>query len=277
MHPAGLFYSTTTVRQALERVVGGWTEEDAEPLWRVGGGFVDPFRDYDTIYPDEAALLSARATVETRATDLFKGAGVVVVTLGLIETFRNPATGNTYRGIPHPSVFPSLGAEFHRLTVSEMLADLERIRVVIREQLGAEMVVTVSPVPLHTTFTPLDVRVANMESKSRIRAAVSEFIDRHADVGYFHSYDMVMTAERQSDYYRDDGRHIHRHAVRYIVSEFLRLFGEPSIQLTDADSSWLTAIDKTAAIPTPEPKPPVPFPSRVARGLKRRAKRLLGR
>ena len=85
------------------------------------------------------------------------------------------------------------------------------------------MVITTSPVPLHTTFTALDVRVANMESKSRIRAATSEFVDRHPDVHYFHSYDMAMTAERQSDYFRDDGRHVHRHAVRYIVSEFLRL------------------------------------------------------
>ena len=38
---------------------------------------------------------------------------------------------------------------------------------------------------------------------------------------------MVVTAERQSDYFREDGRHVERRAVRYIVSEFLRLFAAP--------------------------------------------------
>ena len=127
-----------------------------------------------------------------------------------------------------------------------MLDDLERIRAVVRDTLGATLVVTTSPVPLHSTFTKLDVRIANMESKSRIRAAVSEFVERHPDVRYFHSYEMVMTAERQSDYFREDGRHVHRHAVKYIVSEFLRLFGDPSLQMTDVDTSWLTPIEKTA-------------------------------
>jgi len=281
MHPSGLFYSTATIRQELERIAGRWPERAAEPAWHIKDGLVDPFRDYDTIYPDEAALDAKRVELDERADALFKGAGVVVITLGLIETWRNPSTGNVYRQIPHPAVFKELAPEFHRLTVGEMLDDLETIRRVVREELGASLVVTTSPVPLHSTFTPLDVRVANTESKSRIRAAVSEFVDRHDDVQYFHSYEMVLTAERQSDYYREDGRHVHRHAVRYIVAEFLRLFADPSLQLQDVDSSWLTPIAKKERNLAPEPRParpkapPKPPPSlrhRVVRGLRRRLK-----
>ena len=33
MHPGGLFYSTATIRQELERIAGGWPERAAEPLW----------------------------------------------------------------------------------------------------------------------------------------------------------------------------------------------------------------------------------------------------
>ena len=256
MHPGGLFYSTATMRQELERIAGGWPERDAEPLWPVRDGFVDPFRDYDTAYPSKEALLAARAEADAKADALFHGAKVVVVTVGLIETWRSATTGNTFRQIPHPTVFPTLGAQFHRLTVAEMLDDLERIRTVIRDTLGAEMVITTSPVPLHTTFTALDVRVANTESKSRIRAATSEFVERHPDVRYFHSYEMVVTAERQSDYFRDDGRHVHRHAVRYIVSRFLELFAAPPLRLKDVDDSWITPISKTEPIPSPEPRPP---------------------
>lgn len=281
MHPGGLFYSTATIRQELERIAGGWSEGATESLWSVGDGWVDPFRDYGTTHPSEAALLEDRAAADAAADALFLDAGVVVVTLGLIETWRNLATGNTYRQIPHPTVFPGLGAEFHRLTVTEMLDDLERIRRVIREVMGATMVITTSPVPLHATFTPLDVRVANTESKSRIRAAVSEFVDRHADVQYFHSYEMVVTAERQSDYFREDGRHVQRPAVRYIISEFLRLYADPTLHLADVDTSWLTPISKTAPVPAPHSKPPKApppgwGPQRIARGVRRRVRAALG-
>jgi hypothetical protein len=282
-HPGGLYYTTSTIRQELERLVGGWPEREMEPSWVVPGGLVDPFRDYDTVHPDETTLLAERSAADAAAEALFRDAKVVFITLGLTEVFRNPATGNTYRGIPHPAVFPSLGAEFHRLTVAEMLSDLERIRAVAQDRLGATLMLTTSPVPIHTTFTPLDVRVASVETKSRIRAAVSEFVERHPEVRYFHSYDMVVTAERQSDYYREDGRHVHRHAVRYIVSEFLRVFGEPSLHMTDVDASWLTPIEKTAATVAPQapltkpPRPPVSFPRRVARKVRREVRSALGR
>ncbi|HYO44877.1 MAG TPA: GSCFA domain-containing protein [Candidatus Limnocylindrales bacterium] len=272
MHPSGLFYSTAAIRQELERLAGGWPERAAEPAWAVDGGFIDPFRDYDTVYPDLAALETARAEADADAAATFAGAGVVVVTLGLIETWRSRATGSTLRAIPHPAVFAALDPEFHRVTVAEMVEDLERIRDVVVGRMGAQLVITVSPVPLHTTFTPLDVRIANTESKTRIRAAVSEFIDRNPDVHYFHSYEMVVTAEKQSDYFRDDGRHIERHAVRYIVSEFLRLFADPALHLGDVDVSWLTPIEKTAKEPSkraPGPKAPRPAWRRALSRVKR--------
>lgn len=277
MHPGGLYYSTATIRQELERIAGGWAEAETEPLWELDGGFVDPFRDYYTVYPTREALEEARAAANKAADETFRGAGVVVVTVGLIETWRSPTTTNTFRQIPHPAVFPTLGARFHRLTVAEMVDDLERIRRVIHDHLGAEMVVTTSPVPLHATFTALDVRVANTESKSRIRAAVSEFVDSNPDVHYFHSYEMVVTAERQSDYYREDGRHVHRHAVRYIVSEFLRLFADPALHLRDVDASWLTPITKKAERPGARERPkasPLSLRRRVARRLRREVARL---
>lgn len=289
MHPGGLYYSTATIRQELERIDGGFPERLQEPDWQVDGGWIDPFRDYKVTVPEHDALIESRAAAEAAAAALFRDARCVVVTLGLIETWRSPHSGATYRQIPHPQVFEGLAPSFHRLTVAEMVDDLERIRRVVVDSFGARLVVTTSPVPLHATFTPLDVRVANMESKSRIRAAVSEFVDRYPDVRYFHSYEMVTTAERQSDYFREDGRHVHRHAVRYIVSEFLRLFGAPSVQMTDVDISWLTPITKTAPVPAPQVaasarrpsrRPPAvraSLPVRVVRRIRREARSMLGR
>lgn len=280
MHPGGLFYSTATIRQELERIAGGWPERDAEAPWHLADGYVDPFRDYDTIHPDPDTLRASRAAADRAADEVFRGAGVVVVTLGLIETWRSRSTGSTFRQIPHPAVFEEVRPEFHRLTVAAMLEDLERIRAVVRTTLGAELVLTTSPVPLHATFTALDVQIANAESKGRIRAAISEFVEAHPDVHCFHSYEMVVTAERQSDYFGEDGRHIHRHAVRYIVSEFLRLFADPALRMPDVDSSWLTPISKTAdapARPTRPPKPPRPLWRRALGRAKRTVQRAIHR
>jgi hypothetical protein len=43
------------------------------------------------------------------------------------------------------------------------------------------------------------VRTANIESKSHLRAAVSELVEARPGVHYFHSYEMVVTSERMSD------------------------------------------------------------------------------
>jgi len=94
MHPGGLFYSTAAIRQELERLVGGWPERGAEPAWRLPEGVVDPFRDYDTVYPDEAALAAARTAADDAAEAVFTDVGVVVVTLGLIESWRSAVTGS---------------------------------------------------------------------------------------------------------------------------------------------------------------------------------------
>ena len=232
MHPGGLFYSTATIRQEMERLAGGVDRAGRRTVLagRMAGSWIRSATTTRSIRT-RPTLRAERSAADAAADELFRDARVVVATLGLIETFRNPSTGNTYRGIPHPGRvsdprrrIPSAHRRRHAVRPGAHPARRAR-------QLDATLVLTTSPVPLHTTFTAHDVRVANMESKSRIRAAVSEFIDRHPDVRYFHSYEMVVTAERQSDYFREDGRHVHRHAVKYIVSEFLRLFGDPALQM----------------------------------------------
>ena len=128
-----------------------------------------------------------------------------------------------------------------------MAADLDAIRRLVRRELRAELIVTVSPVPLVATMTPFDVQVGNTESKTRIRAAVSELLDRHEDVHYFHSYEMVTTAERSSDFMKEDGRHLHRHAVDFILSDFLRVFAGEGVDVPKLDTAWLTKPTQTAS------------------------------
>jgi hypothetical protein len=159
-----------------------------------------------------------------------------------------------------------------------MREDLQAIVDLLRSQTKARVVVTVSPIPLHATVTAADVRVANSESKHRIRAAVSEFIQDHPDVKYFHSYEMVTTAERMSDFMLADGRHVSRTGVDYIVSEFVRMFGGGGLTAPDVDLSWLTEPSKVArhAVPPTPGHQILPDAYWRTRGLVRRlAKRVL--
>lgn len=246
MNPTGLVYNSRSLRQEILAALGEWHGHEQEPVWKVPGGYVSPFHHPKEVHPSEQSLADWTAGLRRRAAALFTTADVIVITLGLVECWVRPETGTAYRYLPHQDVFDSIGPAFHRLTVTEMLDDLGAIRDAIRRRTGAEIILTVSPVPLHATFTPLDIRVANTESKSRIRAAVSEFVAQNPDVHYFHSYEIVTTAERQSDFMLEDGRHVSRRGVDYILAEFMRTFAAEGALVPEIDSSWITPPAKTA-------------------------------
>ena len=140
MHPGGLFYSTATIRQELERIAGGWPERGRRAVVgrrrRLRRSVPRLRHDLSQTRPPCDA---ARATADAAADALFRGAGVVVVTLGLIETWRSAGDRRTRsaRSRIRPCSRRSAPA-FHRLTVTEMLEDLERIRTVVRDTLGAD-------------------------------------------------------------------------------------------------------------------------------------------
>jgi hypothetical protein len=265
MHPGGLFYTSSSIRQELAHLAGEETPMAEEPHWKTSEGWVHPFKDYNAAFPGERELERWSADLDERSRALFRSADVVVVTLGLIEAWRNRHTGAYYRHIPHPDVFPSLDAEFTRLTVAGMRDDLVEIqRLVAKMSPSATLVVTVSPVPLQSTFTPLDVRVANAESKGRIRAAVSEHVEADPRCRYFPSYEFVTTAERLGDFMLEDGRHVRPEAVDLIVAEFMATFaGEPAMA-PPIDRAWLTPPTQTA--------PTIHRPDRWRRTLRRLAR-----
>lgn len=240
MHPTGYFYNTRSIRQEIERIFGEWPEYHEEAYWKTNSGFVHPFKSYYDVHPSESSLKAWSDKLDTQAETLFKKANIIVLILGLTEIWVNPETKNVYRQIPHPDVFKLSGALFHRLTVSEMVDDLSAIRSVLRNNMDVEIIVMVGPTPLHSTMTPLDVRVGNMESKSRVRAAASEFVERYPDVHYFHSYEIVNTAERMSDFTREDGRHIQERATGYISQQLLRMFAADDVPVPTLDTSWIT-------------------------------------
>jgi hypothetical protein len=145
---------------------------------------------------------------------------VVVITLGLVETFVDTLTG-LYTNSTPPLNVQRERFRFRSLSHEQLMDGLERIHRILTEHGHPDLHVlaTVSPVPLDATFTGEDVVVANTLSKSLLRAAAGQWAARHENVHYFPSYEIVMNSRRE-DAWERDGRHVRFELVHHVMSLF---------------------------------------------------------
>lgn len=146
---------------------------------------------------------------------------LVVITLGLIETFYDTGTGLYTNHTPWLTAEPGR-FHFHVLTFAETMAALSDIHSLLRRfgHPEAQIVVTTSPVPLDATFTGQDVVIANGHSKAVLRAAAGEWSTLHDNVHYFPScFEIVMNSARDAAW-QVDGRHVRRELVDHIMECF---------------------------------------------------------
>lgn len=270
-HPAGHLYDAPSIRQAVEHVLGGWPERDHEPVWEVKGGFMDPFaKSYLEVCESRELLLKRRDQRDKLAREMFAKADVVAVFVEMIESWRSSSTGNYFLCMPHPQVFPHLGAQLHRLRFADVTEELERIRRAVG-QTKARLVIASSASWQDVTVTSKDVRSASLDGVARVHAAVSEFVETHPDVHYFPLSEMLFTAERPTDFWGPDGRHIHPKAGDYILQQFLRRFGADSVEVPELDLSWLHDPGASSVPASAQPRaipstpPPSPWQGRLSR------------
>ncbi len=132
-------------------------------------------------------LLEHRRLMLNLYASLFES-DVVVLTLGLVETWFDHHTEQYVVFSPH---MRSHGDrfEFHRLTFAQCLKATRRSLELLVGDTGRKVLLTTSPIPLGTTFTGQDVLVANMHSKSVLRAVCGEVVEEFETVDYFPSYE----------------------------------------------------------------------------------------
>jgi hypothetical protein len=138
----------------------------------------------------------------------------------------------------------------HITDVAENIAQLEMIYAIVRSINPAiRIVVTVSPVPMSNTFSGRDVLVANVRSKSTLRAAAETFALSHDAADYFPSYDMVVMSPRHRAY-EADCLHVENEVVGGIMQEFIQLYmGLERIPPAFNESAYLAAnLDVEAAV-----------------------------
>ena len=218
----GNIYTSRQFLQLLLRCTGQWAPE--EDRWRTSAGLVDPFRPglkYLPASDEEFDAIAKSHLAATRAA--IEAATVVIFTLGLTEAWHGndgavfPVCPGTVAG-----EFDASRHHFTNLSVPDVATDLGQCRAEISSiNPMARFVVTVSPVPLTATATGKHVAVASLESKSILRAAVAEAQQRHRDIEYFPSYEILMGWQTPPGCWDQDMRTVTKIGLDYVMLALL--------------------------------------------------------
>ena len=158
-----------------------------------------------------------------------RDANTYVLTLGLCEAWFDLKAQSYLNSTPparvtnaNPDRF-----EFHFLDYEDNLRALISIHELLCRLKGKEefeLVVTVSPVPLNSTFTASDIVVANAEAKAILRAVAGEAARTLPGFTYFPSYEIVMYSN-QACAWQQDRLHVQNPLTKHVVATFFELLG----------------------------------------------------
>lgn len=215
-------YSTSAIRSELERAFG---QHESDVFIEVQDGlYVDPHLALLRPMP-KAELSAIRAKVDTIIRSV-RSANVVFITLGLTETWFDNKTQCYLNSAPPPTLLAHDRGRFafENSPVTRAIDDMQAVVELLRAQSEeVKIIVTVSPVPMNTTFTGDDVVIANTYSKSVLRVTAQHLRERYDFVDYFPSYEMVMSSPR-SIAWAGDQLHVKPGMVGAIVEHFLGSF-----------------------------------------------------
>jgi hypothetical protein len=161
----------------------------------------------------------------------------VLITLGLIEAWYDHHAQSYITCPPPKGIVRSDPKRFelHVLEYNEVLAAMRDLLVLLDSLCPGDyhVILTVSPVPLHSTFTTGDVAVANAYSKAVLRAVAEAVVAERANVQYFPSYESVTLTDRSLAYVADQV-HVEGGLVRLNVDRMMRSYVEPATAETAA-------------------------------------------
>lgn len=157
-----------------------------------------------------------------------RDADVVIFTLGYIEAWFDTRLGIYLNVAPPPRVVRADPDRFRFdvLSHDDVVAGLEAFITRLRDSRDKplRMLLTVSPVPLASTFRDMDVLLANMYSKSVQRAACELIASRHDGVDYFPSYEHVVLSDPRIAWVEDDYRHVTPDLVARIMARVFKTY-----------------------------------------------------
>lgn len=228
------YYNTFSIRQELERAAGLWSQS-ADDCWQVhkrdivDGQFVagdhtlyqDPYRRL-VFGRSREDLMEAIGQINAVLREGFQRAQVCVVTLGMTEVFRKKDNGLVCNQVPVYGGGSGLRETvFHASDYQENLDNMRVSLKLLKEMNPAvQVVLTVSPVPLHRSFNQHDIFVNNYESKCTLRAVAGQICREHDWVHYFPSFEIVWGMGAPA-YQTKDRLHVKDEVVDRIIAAFM--------------------------------------------------------
>ena len=173
----------------------------------------------------EVALPDETERLKTK--QLMLEADRFIFTLGVSEIWFDQQTGEAFwRAIP-ADLFDEKIHGFRVSTVEENLDNLRKIVSIIKKiKPKAEIIFTLSPVPLMATFRDVSCITASSVSKAILRVAIDELIrTSNVELHYFPSYEIVK--DMFNDPFMPDNRHPKPEVITQVLEAFERNFGSP--------------------------------------------------
>ncbi|MEX2641864.1 MAG: GSCFA domain-containing protein [Acetobacterales bacterium] len=233
------YYDTFTIRQEFDQALEGRRYE-LEDFWRISGRpinslfrspvvFQDPYRK--NVYGiDGDAILDASDQLSSVIAEGIEASDVYVITLGLTEAWQNLSNGMYVAGPPGGKTGGAGLCRLRLSTFADNYANLRRVMELISANFdNRDVILTVSPVALHRTFSGQDVIVASTESKSILRAVAGQLAREYPRVHYMPTYELF----GRHDLYHEDGRHASRDGVEVVFDTLLSAFMEPTVERAD--------------------------------------------
>ena len=205
--------------------IPGWDMEHSL-IFFAGESCLD-FNYWEAGLPRDAGSTLSRRKIAADLVRNFKESSLIILTLGLNESWVHKPTGLHCNRID-PKIIHSRREDFELeiLGYEEVLTCLSGIYELIQRHHKSgdfQLVVTVSPVPMQTTFQSCDIIIANELSKSTLRSAAGFFCSGIQNVTYYPSYEMVRFTKPELAW-RPDRVHVNKSMVQHIVRNFIDVY-----------------------------------------------------
>jgi transcription termination factor NusB len=241
-NPFGTSYNPLSIHNALLHAILSQPANSSGMLTRSGLYFHFDF--HSSLHADSEQELHEKAKkILSNAGVFLQTAKVLMITYGSAYIYQHEATrqvvANCHK-LPQHYFLKKL------LTVEEIVSSFEHLHQQIKHHNNElQLILTVSPVRHLKDTLPL-----NQVSKSILRVACHEIVNRFKDVVYFPAYELMMDDLRDYRFYDRDLIHPNELAIDYICTKFGdEYFSERTLQLMNQWQSVKRALQHRALQP----------------------------
>lgn len=216
-------YNPGTMAQRIGRAAEGRNYGDGAII-EEGDGFVDLLLPGGVPVSRER-VLERRGEIDSLYSLLPKS-DVLIVTLGLVEAWYDLEDELYLNRVPGGAAFRNPDkAKRYELRILDADAAFALLRPALEKAFEAGLkraIVTVSPVPLQTTFSDADVIVANAYSKATLRCVADKLVSEFDCLDYFPSYEMVTV--QSGNPFIADNVHVRPDVVARVIKHMLQYY-----------------------------------------------------